>query len=334
MGSESEQSVLRYLDNHRDSIAATCAELVRIQSVNPNYPGIDAREVLGGETRCNERIAELLEGIGCELDLWEAAPRRHNLVGTLRGQGGGRSLILNGHVDTVPITQPERWRFGGPLSGELEEGRVWGRGTCDMKGGLTAQYWAAKAIVDSGLRLAGDLILESVLGEETMDHEIGTTNTVRRGHTANAAIVTEPTGPPGGLNVVPVTPGLLWMSLTCRGKASHASVRDELVRAGGRGAEIGVNAIEKGIQMVQALQRLEEHWGQSKAHPLFRPGHFTIHPGVITGGPEGILVPVPVLGVLYHRVRDLVSAAGGCGARQTGDRGVRPRRRPARPLAA
>ena len=96
---------------------------------------------------------------------------------------------------------------------------------------------------------------------------------------------------PDSLNVVPITPGMLWMALTVRGKASHASVRSELVRAGGQGSVIGVNAIEKGVILLEALQRLEEHWGQSKTHPLFKPGHFTIHPGVITGGPEGILVP-------------------------------------------
>lgn len=286
-----EQAILDYLEKNREKITETCAELVRKQSVNPNYPGIDGDEVLGGETDCNERLAELFESIGCEIDLWEAAPRRHNLVGTLKGQGGGQSLALNGHVDTVPVTQPERWRYNSPLSGAIEEGRIWGRGTCDMKGGLTAQFWAAKAIVDCGIKLEGDLLLQSVLGEETMDHEIGTTNVVHRGHRADAGIVTEPTAPPGSLNVVPITPGLLWMALTVRGKTSHSSMRCELVRAGGLGAEVGVNAIEKGVILLQALQRLEEQWGQSKAHPLFKPGHFTIHPGVITGGPEGILVP-------------------------------------------
>lgn len=286
-----EQTVLGYIEEHGEQITQTCSDLVRSQSVNPNYPGIDGEDFIGGETKCNEYLAELFESISCEIDLWEGAQRRHNLVGTLKGAGGGRSLALNGHVDTVPITQPERWSYGGPLSGAIEDGRVWGRGSCDMKGGLTAQFWAAKAIVDSGVKLKGDLLLQSVLGEETMDHEIGTSNVVRRGHRADAGIVTEPTAPPGILNVVPVTPGLLWVALTVRGKASHSSARYELVRTGGRGAEIGVNAIEKGVILLQALQNLEEQWGQSKAHPLFSPGHFTIHPGVITGGPEGILVP-------------------------------------------
>ena len=78
-----EQEILDYLEKNREKITETCAELVRKQSVNPNYPGIDGDEVLGGETDCNERLAELFESIGCEIDLWEAAPRRHNLVGLL-----------------------------------------------------------------------------------------------------------------------------------------------------------------------------------------------------------------------------------------------------------
>jgi acetylornithine deacetylase len=84
------------------------------------------------------------------------------------------------------------------------------------------------------------------------------------------------------------------MTLTCTGKATHSSVRDELIRAGGRGSEVGVNAIEKGIEVLRSLQKLEEHWGQSKRHPLFKPGHFTIHPGVITGGPHSVLIPFVV----------------------------------------
>src|SRR5438067_1280885 len=131
---------------------------------------------------------------------------------------------------------------------------------------------------------------EGVGGEEVMDHLAGVTAVARR-YRADAAIVSEPTAPPAPLAIVPVTPGLWWMSITCRGKPVHASVRDELIRAGGRGAEIGVNAIEKGIYIYQAVRQLEEQWGQSKRHPLFKPGHFVMHPGVIQGGPQGVMVP-------------------------------------------
>ncbi|PYV15880.1 MAG: hypothetical protein DMG07_08835 [Acidobacteria bacterium] len=288
---ELKTRVLEGVEARRDEIVELCSTLIRTPSINPNYPGVDVGSVLGGETACNEKLAELYQGIGCQVDLWEAAPRRANLVGVLRGAGGGRSLIFNGHIDTVPVTQPDKWNFKDPFSGAVSDGRLYGRGACDMKTGVAAQFMAARTLVEAGARLRGDLILESVVGEETMDHELGTTATVRRGYRADAAIVSEPTAPPTPLAVVPVTPGLLWMSVTCLGKATHASVRGELIRAGGRGAEVGVNAIEKGVFILNALQRLEEQWGQTKSHPLFRPGHFTIHPGVIVGGPHGILIP-------------------------------------------
>src|SRR5947207_3417639 len=237
---ELKTRVLEGVEARRDEIVELCSTLIRTPSINPNYPGVDVGSVLGGETACNEKLAELYQGIGCQVDLWEAAPRRANLVGVLRGTGGGRSLIFNGHIDTVPVTQPDKWNFKDPFSGAVSDGRLYGRGACDMKTGVAAQFMAARTLVEAGARLRGDLILESVVGEETMDHELGTTATVRRGYRADAAIVSEPTAPPTPLAVVPVTPGLLWMSVTCLGKATHASVRGELIRAGGRGAEVGV----------------------------------------------------------------------------------------------
>ena len=124
-----------------------------------------------------------------------------------------------------------------------------------------------------------------------MDHECGVTATVKRGYTADAAVVSEPSSPPAPLAIVPVSPGLLWFSVTVPGKASHASMRAHTFRAGGLGAEVGVNAIDKGVDIFLAIRQLEDEWGQTKRHPLFPPGHFTIHPGVVTGGPKGVLVP-------------------------------------------
>src|SRR5215831_18777357 len=98
--------VNRHLEANRDRILALCSELIRTRSINPKYPGVTVAEVLGGETACNEKLAEHYQRIGCAVDLWETAPQRCNLVGVLRGSGGGRSLIFNGHVDTVPVTQP------------------------------------------------------------------------------------------------------------------------------------------------------------------------------------------------------------------------------------
>jgi acetylornithine deacetylase/succinyl-diaminopimelate desuccinylase family protein len=283
--------VLNKIDDMRNEIVKSLSDLVKIQSVNPLYPGVTAESVLGGEKRCNEFLKPIMEGFGCKTDMFEKAPQRTNLVGVLKGVGGGRSLILNGHIDTVPLGRKEDWKWNDPLSGKVEDGKIYGRGSTDMKGGIVGMIKAIEAITRAGYRLKGDVTLESVVGEEVMSSGLGVEAAIERGYKADAAIVTEPSGPPIRLAIVPVTPGLWWMSVTVDGKPVHTSVRDELIRAGGRGSEVGVNAIEKGIKILQALQELEQQWGIEKKHPLFSPGHFTIHPGVIQGGPFGVMVP-------------------------------------------
>ena len=285
--------VLQAVEDLSERIVSLTAELVRIPSINPRYPGTDYQKELGGETACNRKLAEVYRQMGCKIDFIEKEPGRANLVGILKGTGGGRSLIYLGHIDVVPVGQPTDWKFGDAFSGKVEDGKLYGRGSTDMKGGIVAQAMAIEVIQRLGIRLKGDMLLESVVGEETMSHEVGVSAVCEK-YKADGAVVSEPTAPPVPLAVVPVTPGLLWMTVTCRGKATHASVRDELIRAGGRGAEIGVSAIEKGVYVIQALRQLEEQWGQTKKHPLFKPGHFTIHPGVITGGPHGVMIPFVV----------------------------------------
>lgn len=285
------ETVLARVDALARELVETLSKAVQIESVNPKYPGQAYDEVVGGEGAVAKLVAEVYRGIGCEVDLFAIEPGRENAVGVLRGAGGGRSLIYNGHTDVVPPGDPVNWHSGSPFSGRIDRDRVWGRGSTDMKGGVLAQAFAARALVEAGVRLSGDLILEAVVGEEVMDHECGVTATVRRGYVADAAVVSEPSSPPDPLAVVPASPGLLWFSVTVPGKASHASMRAHTFRAGGLGAAVAVNAIDKGVDIYLALRRLEDEWGQTKRHPLFPPGHFTIHPGVVTGGPKGVLVP-------------------------------------------
>ena len=285
------ETVLARVDALARELVETLSEAVQIESVNPKYPGQVYDEVVGGEGAVAKLVAEHYRGIGCEVDLFAIEPGRENAVGVLKGTGGGRSLIYNGHTDVVPPGDPANWQSGSPFSGRIDADRVWGRGSTDMKGGVLAQAFAARALVEAGARLRGDLILEAVVGEEVMDHECGVTATVKRGYVADAAVVSEPSSPPDPLAVVPVSPGLLWFSVTVPGKASHASMRAHTFRAGGLGAAVAVNAIDKGVDMYLAFRRLEDEWGQTKRHPLFPPGHFTIHPGVVTGGPKGVLIP-------------------------------------------
>ena len=282
--------VTQRIDALRGELVDAISRAVKIASVNPKYPGQVYDDVVGGEGEVSKLVAEVYRGLGAEVDLWAIEPGRENAVGIVPGSGGGRSLIYNGHVDVVPPGDPAKWKSGDPFSGRIDADRVWGRGSTDMKAGILAQAFAARALGECGVRLKGDLILEAVVGEEVMDHECGVTATVKRGYKADAAVVSEPSAPPAPLAVIPVSPGLLWFSVTVPGKATHASMRGPTTRAGGD-MSVGVNAIDKGVFIFQALRQLEDEWGLTKQHPLFEPGHFTIHPGVVTGGPYGVLVP-------------------------------------------
>lgn len=289
---EQATRVLQTIDDMRQEIVNALTAIVQVPSVNPKYPGVVFDEVVGGESEANKLITAWYEKSGCEVDVWAEEAKRNNVVGVLKGSGGGKSLIFNGHIDTVPTGRPEDWKYSNPFSGTVEDGRLYGRGSCDMKGGLIAQAMATLALTRAGVGLKGDLILESVVGEEVMDHEAGTTATVRRGYKADAAIVSEPSASGDTpLAVVPVSPGVAWITITCIGKASHASNRGETIRAGGPGWGVGVNAIDKGHFIVGALLKLEQEWGLTKKHHLFNPGHFTLLPGVIKGGPHGVDVP-------------------------------------------
>jgi acetylornithine deacetylase len=285
-----QQAVFTAVDALRDDMVAVLSEVISIPSVNPKYPGQVYDDVVGAEGVVSELMADIYADAGAQVDKWAVEPKRTNAVGTVHGTGGGRSLIFNGHVDVVPPGNADRWTSGDPFSGRIDDDRVWGRGASDMKAGLVAQAFAVKALSRAGIRLRGDLIVEAVVGEEVMDHECGVTSTLQRGYRADAAVVAEPSGPTR-LGVIPVTPGLLWFSVTVGGKTTHSSMRGQTIRAGGGGPTVGVNAIDKGVLVFQALQRLEEEWAFTKTHPLFSPGHFTIHPGVITGGPHGVQVP-------------------------------------------
>lgn len=219
------------------------------------------------ENAAQELVAAQLERCGLLVDRWEIdlpalyahpacsweVPRSRALgvVGTLGADNGGRSLILNGHVDVVPAGDLANWRYP-PWRATLDAGRVYGRGALDMKGGLCCAIFAAKAIADAGLRLRGRLLIQPVIGEE--DGGLGTLAALLRGHTADGAIVVEPTE----LRVAPAQAGAHNFRLTVRGLSAHGCVREE-----------GVSAIEKYYPLQQAILALEHARNQRHQSPLF-----------------------------------------------------------------
>src|SRR5258706_12814515 len=140
----------------REYCARTLVRLVGINSINPTLaPGAP------GEREIAEFICRLLEECGLEAEIHEPEPGRTSVVGRLRGMGGGRSLMLNAHCDTVDVAG-----MAEPFSGAIRDGRVYGRGSFDMKGSLAACMAAAKALVDTGVRLRGDVLVAAVADEE------------------------------------------------------------------------------------------------------------------------------------------------------------------------
>ncbi|MCC6222602.1 MAG: M20/M25/M40 family metallo-hydrolase [Thermoleophilia bacterium] len=282
--------VAERIDARREEAVRLLEELVRVNSVNPNYPGVDRAELIGGETRVNEILKERYEDAGLETHWVAEDPERRALVGVRAGAGGGRSLLLNGHIDTVPAAEGGEWTHGSPWEPAIVDGRLYGLGSTDMKASAVSMWLVARALEDAGVRLAGELQLHSVVGEETGEYQLGTLACVRAGFRADGAIVTEPSNPPRPLTITPVSAGFLWLKVVVEGLSTHAGNRPLVIRPGGPGEAIGVNALEKGARLVRALQELEERWGLSKSHPYFSPGWFTIMPGLFRADPG---VPFP-----------------------------------------
>ncbi|QDV36585.1 ArgE/DapE family deacylase [Tautonia plasticadhaerens] len=222
------------------------ADFVRIPSITGSVD----------EVRAQRLVADELAGLGLGVDLWPIdldalkadpefpgleAPRSEawGLVGSLPGEDGP-TLILNGHVDVVPPGDPGQWTVGDPFSGRVEGGKVFGRGTCDMKGGLACALFALRTVREAGITLRGSVQVQSVVGEE--DGGLGTFATLRRGHRGDAAIIPEPTS----LAIVPANAGALTFRLTVPGRSAHASMRKS-----------GVSAIDAFWPIWRALSDLE-----------------------------------------------------------------------------
>jgi acetylornithine deacetylase len=268
------ERITRAVDASADELVSLLQELIRIPSENPKLSGVDD----GGEGHVQDFLAPKLDAIGCTLDRWEPLPGRPNLVGTLKGSGGGRSLAVNGHIDVVPAGDPANWS-DDPYGAVIRDGFVWGRGSLDMKGGVAAMVHAATILQRLGITLKGDLFIESVIDEETGGP--GTRATVERGYRPDFAIVTEPTA----LDIYPVEGGLEWLRVTITGVAGHSAGRYLSVHAGGQGT--AVNALEKGVKIITAVQELERAWAVRKVHPLMPKGITTINPGAMAAGNGG-----------------------------------------------
>lgn len=274
-----EERLDEAIREHADEAVDLLTGLIARQSVNPWQPGVDSDQWIGGETRANVYLGDRLAEVGMEIELVERVDGRANMVAVRRGAGGGRSLALSGHIDTVA---PQGEDLGDPWAARRVGDRLHGLGASDMKAGLASMWLAAKALDSVGLSTLGDLHVHSAVGEETMSHEIGTTAILEAGHLVDGVLVAEPTSSPGRPFVLSNTaPGNYLFALTVRGKSTHWASRNLALHPGGGGDEVGVNAIDRIVYVYSAMRQLEQQWAHSKRHPQFPPGAFIIHPGVL-----------------------------------------------------
>jgi acetylornithine deacetylase len=231
------------------------ADLVAIDSVNPDLvPGA------AGEGEIAAFVARWLRRAGLEVHLEETRLKgRPNVMAIARGSGGGKTLMLNAHMDTVGVAGMDN-----PFTPVVRDGRLYGRGALDTKSALAA-FMAAAAAADRRT-LRGTVILAAVADEE---YASAGTETAAERWKADAAIVGEPTG----LRVVTAHKGFAWFDIETRGFAAHGSRPD-----------VGVDAIAKMGKILVAIGRLAEELAGAKPHPLLGPG--SIHASLIRGGQE------------------------------------------------
>ncbi len=263
--------------------------LIRIDSCNPP----------GREGPVAELLGEWLQAAGLEVELDRFAEGRANVVARWRGSGGEPALLLNGHLDTVPV-QREQWRHD-PHAAIVEGDVLHGRGSVDMKGGVAAMAMACAALARSGVRLKRDLIFAGTAGEEV--DCCGSQRLAERGLGPVGALVV---GEPTRLQVVTAHKGALWLEIATAGRAAHGSMPDQ-----GRNAIAGMAWIIEGLQ---------EYSPDYRPHPLL--GLPTVNLGTIHGGTKVNIVadrcvltadlrsvPGQDHAVLLREVRDLAASA-------------------------
>ncbi|MFQ5628876.1 MAG: ArgE/DapE family deacylase [bacterium] len=238
----------------KNFIRKTLIDLVTIDSVNPSLVSSAP-----GENEIAAFIAAELKKLGLQVRTLSTEPGRDSAVGIFKGSGGGKSLMLNAHLDTVGVDG-----MLDPFSAEIRDGKLYGRGAYDMKGAMAACMAAAKALVDAKVSLKGDLVIAGVADEEFTS--IGTSDVIRH-YKVDAAIVTEPTQ----LRICLAHKGFVWLEVETEGRAAHGSRFQQ-----------GIDANMRMGRFLAELDKHEQAIRHSTPHPLVGPP--TLHAATLQGG--------------------------------------------------
>lgn len=280
-----KEKVFAKIEELQDEIVNYASEIVKFPTLS------------GQELEAQKYLKGVLEDLNFDnIDMWEPEKENlkdhesfitkrkdfkgsPNLVGVLKGTGGGRSLVFNSHIDIVPAGDLDEWNYS-PFDGTVDKGNIYGRGISDMKGTKASFLGVVKAFKELGIKLKGDLIFESVIEEET--GSAGSLACALRGYRADAAIVPEPTG----FKICPAQQGAAWFRVHIQGKSAHAGQRYK-----------GVSAIDKAYLVISAIKELEKRRNEEYKNPLYKnnPIPFTINVGTIQGGDWPSSVPEKVV---------------------------------------
>jgi acetylornithine deacetylase len=253
---DARKKILNTIDTNKDKSIKFLQDMIAIPSVT------------GDEGKIQAFLSDYLEKVGLNVDVWESNwdelkkhpgyipveqgyEGRPNIVAKWKGTGGGQSLLLNGHTDVIPVGNGEGWS-DNPWSAKIKEGKIYGRGSCDMKSGVASHILAVEFLKAAGVQLKGDVLIDIVIDEEVSGH--GTLDTVIRGYTADAGI----SGETSGLAVQPACIGRIWFEIEIQGKAAGIQRRYQ-----------GVSGIELGYKIVKAVEALEAKRLATVKHPLY-----------------------------------------------------------------
>ena len=246
------------------AIVHDLSELVSTPSVNPFDDPVSAS---CRELEAANLYEAMMQRAGMETFRRDVATGRPNIFGRIRGSGEGPCVMLAGHLDTVGISE-----YIDPFSPVIKDGKLYGRGSCDMKAGLAAFIEVARIISQNKISLKGDLLIAGIVDEEHL--MIGSRDISEHGPIPEFAIVGEPTE----LDVHHVHKGQFCMHIKTHGQACHSSIPEQ-----------GINAIQHMAKILQAFENYNEELKSRPADPIC--GHASFNPGVIRGGEIASSVP-------------------------------------------
>ncbi|KMY56058.1 acetylornithine deacetylase [Bacillus sp. FJAT-27231] len=261
-------TILQEVEHRQEELIYLVKTLIAFQTPAP--PARNTKEA-------QSFVADFLKELGFSIDMWDVYPNDPNVVGKWRGTDSEtfQSLIINGHIDVAEVQEDEEWEID-PFQAVIKNDSIIGRGAADMKGGLAGALFALQLLREAGISLPGDVIFQSVIGEEV--GEAGTLECCRQGYKADFAIVVDTSDlhiqGQGG-----VITG--WITLKSS-QTYHDATRRNMIHAGGK--LFGASAIEKMMKVIEGLQELERYWAVTKSYPGVLPGTNTINPAVIEGG--------------------------------------------------